>query len=118
MANKGFIGTTCTLGGTAYLLTGLDISIDGQEVDVTDISKAAMIFEVGLPKYEITLDIVGGTTPSFGAAAAALAIAWFDGSVTSTANLPGKFITKSIKVGGKINDAIKSTVTLIPEAIT
>ncbi len=113
MANKGFNGTTCTFGGTSYAWTGVDLSVNGQKVDVTDISLSAMIYQVGLPDYELTLDIKGSSVPAYGATGA-IVLTWKDGNV---ATLPGLFVVNSVKTGGKINQPIDSTIMVCPSTL-
>lgn len=111
--NKGSNGTTCTFGGTTYTLNGVSLKIDGQKVDITDFAQASMIYKVGLPDYEITLDITGSTIPTVGTAGeGAVVLTWNDQAAAAT--LPAKFTCTSVNVTAKLNDKISSTATLVP----
>lgn len=110
MPNKGFNGTTCSIATTTYSLYGVELSIACQKVDVSQSSKANMLYEIGLPDYELTVEIRGATTPST-TVSGAVALAWNDGV---TATLPGTFLVNSVRTTGRINDSINSTVTLCP----
>ena len=110
MANRGFNGSQCTFAGVTYAWVGIDLSINGQKVDVTDATMQAMLYQVGLPDYELTLEIKGSTVPSVGQQGA-IVLTWKDGN---TASLPSLFIVNSVKVGGKLNQPIDSTIMVCP----
>ena len=110
MANKGFNGTTFTFANVSYALTGIDLSVNGAKVDVTDTNSSSMLYQVGLPDYELTVDVKGSVTPAVGATGAA-ALGWKDGT---NSTLPSLFIVTNVKVGGKLNAPIESSFSLAP----
>ena len=109
--NKGANGTTCTFAGVSYANVGVQCKINGERVDITDMSKAYQIFKMGLPLTEITLSIKGTTVPAY-AAEGAVVLTWKDQG--SSATLPGAFIVADVDNSGKMNQVLESTVTLIP----
>ena len=109
--NKGFNGTTIQFAYTTYAWTGAELTIDGEKVDVTDINQVQMLFQSGLPNWSLSLDIKGSAAPAQGATGS-LSLSWKD---TGAVSFPGTlFLILSVRVGGKINQPIDSTITVVP----
>ena len=111
-SNRGFNGSSLTWNGVnTYPVTGLDLSLNGQKVDITDITQSKMIYTCGLPDIEITVDLKGGVSSAFSiGTTGTITITWNDGSSVSLATT---YIVQAIKTSGKINAPIESTVTWV-----
>ncbi|MFA5234975.1 MAG: hypothetical protein WC390_11305 [Sulfurimonas sp.] len=113
MANKGFNGSTVNFPSTSSgigALRGASYSNSCAEVSVTGSTFAAQAHVKGIPKKDVTLDLVGASTVTAGSTGS-LSVSWFDGTSTSL----GKVIvvSKDIKgqMDGEITTSIKVTKT-------
>lgn len=105
---KDFNSTTLTFAGNPVgSITGIDVKVAGQSVDVSASDSVRKIYENGLNDIDITIDLKGGTTLARGDVGV-LAIVWHDGSAIA---LPGTCIVTEVDATGRMDDAITSRVT-------
>ena len=116
MANRGFNGATLTWAGTnTYPVTGLECTINGNKVDISDITKAYMVYTTGLPDIEISADLKGGVTSAMAiGSTGTLTLSFYDSTGISVTTLPATWVITNSKAGGKINQPVDSTVTFCP----
>jgi len=111
MANKGFNGTTVTFPSTSASigsLRGVSYSESAPEVNLTDSNDTVQTHTTGIPKKELTLDLVGGSTITAGSTGS-LEVKWFDGTTTSLGNVA--VVSKDTKgqMDGEITSSLKVT---------
>lgn len=110
MANDGFNGThvgfptaTTTIGS----LRGLSVSQAGADIPVHGAADTAAKSIVGIPKTEITLDLVGGPIVCGPGSTGALSIAWFDGATLGTLT---NAVVVSVDINGQMDGEISSSI--------
>jgi len=112
MANKGFNGTTVTFPSTASTLglRGVSYTESAAEVNVTGASDSVQKHVAGIPKKELSLDIVGGSTVTAGTTGS-MTVNWNDGKTTTVGSVV--VISKDIKgqMDGEITASLKVTRT-------
>jgi len=108
MANKGFNGTSVTFpttSSTVGSLRGVSYSESAAEVNLTDSDDTAQSCTAGIPKKELTLDLIGGSTITAGSTGS-LKVTWFDGKSSDL----GKVVVISKEVKGQMDGEITSSV--------
>jgi len=109
MANKGFNGTTVTFPSTSTvvgLLRGASYTESSAEVNVTGVADAAQSHVAGIPKKELSLDLLGCSTALTVGSTGSMKVNWFDGK---TSNL-GKVVIISRDVKGQMDGEITTAV--------
>jgi|WetSurMetagenome_2_1015567.scaffolds.fasta_scaffold26577_3 hypothetical protein len=102
MANDGFNGSTISFGSAVANLRGIAFDGSAAEVNVTSSTDTSQGHVAGKPKYDLSVDLIGGSTISAGNSGA-LAIAWFDGASDS--------LTKVVCVGRSIKGNMDGEIT-------
>lgn len=109
--NRGFNGTIFSWGGVAVArITGVSVRIGGDEADVSSADDLVKYIEAGQDDFEISFNLVGGTTLTR-RSKAAVAITWKDGTVLV---LPALFQITSVEVTGRKNGEITAAVSVKP----
>lgn len=101
-------GTDFYWGSTATAMSrvrSIDFPQTGNEIDITDLADTHQIAEVGMPKMEITIEILGGTTLTVGDTGN-IDIEWNDGTTTTLDNCEVRDISKTGSVGSEITTSI------------
>jgi hypothetical protein len=107
MANDGFNGSTVNFAGaTIGSLRGLSVSKTGADIPVHGAGDTSAQSVIGIPKTEITLDLVGGPVGGPGSTGG-LTIAWFDGAALGTLT---NAIIVSVDIKGQMDGEISSSV--------
>ena len=109
MANKGFNGTTISFPSTSTsigALRGISYSESAAEVNVTGASDTVQTHVAGIPKKDLTLDIVGGSTTLIAGSTGSMKVNWFDGKTTSL----GKVVVISRDIKGQMDGEITSSI--------
>ncbi|MFA5234974.1 MAG: hypothetical protein WC390_11300 [Sulfurimonas sp.] len=111
MANKGFNGTTVTFGSAVANLRGASATESCAEVNVTGSADAVQSHVAGIPKKEVSLDLVGGSAITAGSSGS-LSISWFDGTTTSLGNSIATSVDIKGQMDGEITSSVKFTKTV------
>jgi len=113
MADDGFNDSTISFGGDmtplrsiSYDVTAPEVPVGGDKIAGVD---AYALYVAGQMVETITFEVVGVASVLPSDAAAAITIAWNDGSSTPPA--AGTFIVVGVSVGGSQDAEILSTVT-------
>ncbi|HON69154.1 MAG TPA: hypothetical protein PLS23_21970 [Phycisphaerae bacterium] len=112
MADDGFNGSTLTFGSAVAGLLSIGVTCDAGTVDTTASDSTVATSVDAVPDYEITAEIIGGTSIAVGAAPAALTISWNDGG--SDGSQAGTWRVTRRETRGSFNDKIVSAVTFKP----
>lgn len=112
MATRLFNGSTLTFGNAAVArLVGLQVSVSGNPVDVTEPNDENKLFEVSPQEdYEVTARVKRVPTLSQGAKGT-LAVTFADGS---SLNLPGTWQATKIDASGDWDQPIAGSITFKP----
>lgn len=109
MADKGFNGSTISLGGNQVPLRDINYDEAAAEVQVTGAADARHGYQAGIPDPTATFSIVGGSTISVGDEGD-VAIAWNDGTSDSL----GTGVVISRGTAGSLDGEILTNVTVRP----
>lgn len=113
MADYGFNGTTLTFGVGSAMAKVKDIQVteNGNEVDVTGSDDDLHNYVLGIPDVEISVTVVGTTSVALGDTGA-MSIAFNDGTTETFDS--ATFIVTSKPRGGSMDGEITSTITFKP----
>jgi hypothetical protein len=112
MADDGFNGSTLTFGSAVADLLSISVNEDGGNVDTTASDHAIATSTDAVPDYEITCEVLGGTSIAVGDAASALSIAWNDSSTDGAQ--AGTWRVSRRETRGSFNDKIVSSISFKP----
>jgi len=106
-------GSTMTFGSAVADLRSISLTVNGNPVDLTDLADSKMVYLNGIPDYEIQATVTGTSSIDPTDAAAALTIAWNDGTTLPSAV---NYICTNASTSGSVNGAIETTLTFKPAA--
>lgn len=112
MAGDGFNGSTLSFGSDVAGLLSIGVTSDAGTVDTTASDSTVATSVDAVPDFEITAEIIGGTTIAVGASPAAISIAWNDGATDGAQ--AGTWRVTRRETRGSFNDKIVSSVAFKP----
>ena len=114
MANKGFNGSTISVGNSAQTpLRRINFNNDCAKVKVSGGGDNGHTYIPGLPDKSVECEIVGAGGPAEGASGT-ITIAWNDNTSESLSN----GVVVSRKTTGSLDGEILATVTVVPLGTT
>lgn len=100
-----YLGSTTVTANRLSRVRSIDFPQTGNEVDITDLADTHQIAEVGMPKLELTIELLGGTTLTIGTTSN-INILWNDGTTTTISNCELRDITTAGSVGSEITTTL------------
>lgn len=104
-------GTTFTFGTLQSDVVSVNLTINGNPIDLTDLSDTKMVYINGIPDYEVQVTLIGTTSIDPTDSAAALSVAFNDGTTLPSAV---NYICTNVSMSAGVNNRIESTLTFKP----
>lgn len=110
MASDSSNASSISFGGTIAKVRSISWSVNGNQIDVTNLADTAHEYLLGIPDYEVTIEAVGLINMSLSTTPATLTISWNDG----TQDMINSALIVSLQQNANLDTELTTSMTFKP----